>query len=202
MTVVVQRLRFPDIQMQLESDGTVAISIQYIKSRNGAVLYPIVQTYNVNDTLMQSQNCAWFITKDYETYYHNFTFNNPHDVKFVRVYFQFFGVTSENPVWFTEIMLSSKEYDEETSYHVPNQVEKDLNIDFLKNNYVNLYDEDGDYLQIIRPNQDRITNNTIYRTENCTILAPHIEAESEWDNPVNIFYEVMNQREQLINIEK
>ena len=99
-------------------------------------------------------------------------------------------------------MLSNKAVDDETDYHIPNEMQQNLNIGFVKNSYVNLYSTDGVYLQVIRPDKSPITTNSILRTDLYTILAPHIEAETDWDNPINLFYEVMNQKEQTINIEK
>ena len=59
---------------------------------------------------------------------------------------------------------------------------------FNKSCYANLYNEDGKFLQVIRPSKDDIFINKITASE-VTVLAPHLEDEAEEDSPVNLFFE-------------
>ena len=199
-------IKFPTLQMDMGEDyhdtGTIAFSINEMKSRSSSVVEVVLKTYLVDGSISQTLHYRWVVGEAYETYFHNFTVNNPNKIKFVKIELNLFNITSEHPLWFTECMLSNKEYTDDTEYHIPNELMKDLNVGFSKNMYANFYGEDGVFLQVIRPDKQQISTTLLPRTDQCTILAPHIENESEWDNPINIFYEVMNQKEQTINIEK
>lgn len=196
------KIKFPKVQMKMEDSNIVSFSINYMKSRFASVVEVVLKTYKVDDSISQTLKHRWAVDESYDRYFHNFTINNPNKIKYVELELRLYNITSENPLWFTECMLSNQAVDDETDYHIPNETQQNLNIRFVNNNYANLYSDDGVFLQVIRPDRTPITTNSILRTDKYTILAPHIESESEWDNPINLFYEVMNQKEQTINIEK
>ena len=195
-------IKFPEVQMSLENTGIVAFCINQIKSRLGSIVEVVLKTYHVSGELSQTLHHRWVIDTVYNRQFHNFKINNPNKIKYVKLELRLYNITSENPLWFTECMLSNQEIDDSTEYHTPNEVKKNVPIRFVKNNYVNLYSAEGVFLQVIRPDRQEISTSQIPRTDLYTILAPHLESESEWDNPINLFYEVMNQKEQTINIEK
>ena len=76
----------------------------------------------------------------------------------------------------------------------------------MKNSrYINLYNNDGNYLQVIRPMGDNLTTNVLTKST-CSVLAPHFHDEEDIDDPVNIFLEFINQNRELekykFNLEK
>lgn len=107
------------------------------------------------------------------------------------------GVSSENPLYLSELML--QEGDEFNGFHVPSELKNSHIIDLPNNSYANLYNGDGDFLQVIRPNKESFNTNQLDKAQ-YTILAPHFSEEDEIDNHVNVFLEAMNQTEQTIDI--
>ena len=76
-----------------------------------------------------------------------------------------------------------------------------VKIGFNQNHYVNLYDMSETFLQIIRPNHEDLTTEELTKSQ-MTILAPHLPNESEFDDPLKLFYEFMYMTEQRIGVEK
>ena len=107
-------------------------------------------------------------------------------------------VDSENPLYMSQLMLTDKEF---TEYHEPSEIIQDIEVGFANNTYVNLYSDDTQYLQIIRPNTEPMSTTAILPSQ-ITVLAPHIENESSFDNPVALLYEFMYQNEQTIGVDK
>ena len=62
-----------------------------------------------------------------------------------------------------------------------------------------MYDKDGNYLQVIRPNKESFHTDRLDGAE-ITILAPHFNDDSGFDNDVSVFIEALNQTEQTINV--
>ena len=108
------------------------------------------------------------------------------------------GIDSENPLYFNHIQLNEGT---RKDYHTPNEEIKNVNVGFNKNQYLNLYSGTEIFLQVIRPNQEDLSTEQLTPSQ-MTILAPHIDNEPKWDDPVAIFYEFMNMSEQRIGVEK
>ena len=90
---------------------------------------------------------------------------------------------------------------EYNGYHVPQELDKmnSHTIELPSNLYANLYDKDGNYLQVIRPNKEQFNTNTLNKAQ-YTILAPHFESVEDVDSHIAVFLEAMNQREQKIDV--
>ena len=120
------------------------------------------------------------------------------DTSYIQLEMVVLGVTSENPLYFNKVMLKEGEYE---GYHVPKELASEFAVSYINNNYsLFLNDSDG-YLQVIRPYKDSMTTKSI-TASNLTVIAPHLTNESPIDDPVNILYEFMNQREQEVGMEK
>ena len=109
------------------------------------------------------------------------------------------GITSENPLYFNRCMFQEGEY---SGYHIPNELNNNVMVEFNKNCYANLYFDDEDYLQVIRPYDKRHFGTKKIHQDPYTILVPHIASEPSVDDPVNILLEFINQTEQKINISR
>lgn len=109
------------------------------------------------------------------------------------------GIDSENPLYFNQLML--QEGLEYNGYHEPQEMDKQNShtIEFPSNLYANLYDYDGNYLQVIRPTKESINTNNLNKAQ-YTILAPHFDEEDSVDDHVAVFLEAMNQTEQRIDV--
>lgn len=109
------------------------------------------------------------------------------------------GVDSENPLYFNQMMF--QEGLEYNGYHEPQEMDK-MNshlINLPQNLYANLYDYEGNYLQVIRPNKEPFNTNNLGKAK-YTILAPHFENDTGVDNHIDVFLEAMNQTEQRIDV--
>ena len=109
------------------------------------------------------------------------------------------GVDSENPLYFNQLML--QEGSEYNGYHEPEEMDK-MNshvINLLQNLYANLYDYEGNYLQVIRPNKEPFNTNNLSKAK-YTILAPHFADDDGVDSHISVFLEAMNQTEQRIDV--
>ena len=118
---------------------------------------------------------------------------------FTQIEIRTLGIDSENPLYFTELMFQEgREFD---GYHTPNDTDK-MNshlIELPSNLYANLYDGEGNYLQVIRPNQESFNTNNLSKAK-YTILAPHFAEEDDVDSHIAVFMEAMNQTEQRIDV--
>ncbi len=155
--------------------------------------------YDNTDTLIHTyRSSRWIITPQYTHKEH--TFQLPQEIVDSTVSYQIILITSkissENPLYFNQVMLNEGEY---TEYHIPNDEKVSWMVKFNNNSYDNLYNKNGTYLQVIRPQKDKFLTNLLTKS-NCTILAPHLFDEPSTDNPVNIFLEFVNQSEQRIDV--
>ena len=107
------------------------------------------------------------------------------------------GVDSENPLYFNRLML--QEGEEYNGYHDPSERSNSHSIELTSNLYANIYNFDGDYLQVIRPNKESFRTDELGKAK-YTILAPHFEDDDGVDGHVAVFLEAMNQTEQRIDV--
>lgn len=191
------RLKFPKSPTQFIT-STVTFSINNIKSRLTSVFYFKLHCYDKTDTEVYTYTSPRFVV-DTEWRRRSHTFDLPNgieeDIVYTQIELVFIGVTSENPLWFTECMLNENG---DIGYHQPSE-HRELDVGFLNSRYVNLYTANGNYLQVIRPQGDKIHTNILDKST-CTVLAPHFEDESDIDDPINIFMEFINQTEQRIDV--
>ena len=193
------RIKFPKIQVNF-SQPQLFVLINNVKSREPSALYFKLHCYDRTNTEIYTYvSPRWIITKDYYKKIRKFSLSDEiyENVLYTQLEFIAVNNSSENPLYFTECMFAEDNGD--YSYHTPHEVLKEYNIGFINSCYVNMYDNDGNYLQIIRPNRENITNNVITHST-CTVLAPHLYDESDIDDPVNIFMEFINQTEQRIDV--
>ena len=181
------------------SDTELTFSIGHIKSRNASTVYFNLKLYDFNDNLIHTfTSNRWLITQNYHN--RHATFEIPKEVvnKAYHMVLELnaVGVSSENPLYFNELMLNEGEY---RKYHDNSKKKKSIKVKFNKSYYANLYNVDGKFLQVIRPAKGDIFTNKITASE-VTVLAPHLEDEEEEDSPVNLFFEYANQREQRIDV--
>ena len=181
------------------SDTELTFSIGHIKSRNVSAVYFVMNLYDFEENLIhQYISDRWIIGQAYVRKHTTFTI--PQEIINKAFYMQMelnaVGVSSENPLYFNEVMLNEGEY---KKYHDNSKKKKSIKIKFNKSSYANLYNEDGKFLQVIRPAQGDIFTNKITASE-VTVLAPHLEDEEYEDSPVNLFFEYINQREQRVDV--
>ena len=181
------------------ADDELTFSIGNIKSRTVSTFYFHLRLYNLSDSLIYTYTSdRWVISNSYHTRY--VTFNIPSKyvdkVAYMQLELIAVGVSSENPLYFNELMLNEGGY---KKYHDNSSKKKSVKIKFNKSSYAILYNEDGNSLQVIRPSQGDIFTSKITASE-VTILAPHLEKEIEEDNPINLFFEYINQREQRVDV--
>jgi hypothetical protein len=193
---------FPVIDVNFRNNDMTFI-INHMKSRVPSAVYFIMHYYKTGENKdtanhLRYTSPRWVVDNTYSQYTHSFTIDDSilRTLSTYQIELRLVNITSENPLYFTEVMLTDQEFDD---YHVPNEVIEDKIIKFNKSRYTNLYDGEENYLQVIRPNGDDITTGQLTRSK-CTVLAPHLDGESDIDNPVNIFLEFLNQKEQRIDV--
>ena len=197
------KLTFPKTQIRANTDE-LTFSIGKIKSRSPSIVYFKFYGYDLHDTLIATHTSnRWVITTEYTRQYETFdlTFTTGYgvaDLDTYKIELYLLGIDSENPLWFNELQLNTGG---DKDYHIPNEEKQNIQIGFNNNSYVNLYDTSETYLQIIRPVHTDFTTSELSKSE-CTILAPHLPNESEFDNPTALLYEYMYQTEQIIGVEK
>lgn len=181
------------------TDTTLTFSLGHVKSREVSTLYFNLKLFNFDNTLIHTYTSdRWVISSAYTT--KHTTFNIPSEVVNTALYMQIelvgVGISSENPLYFNEVMLNEGEY---VGYHSNSEKNESVKIKFNKSSYAILYNRDGKSLQVIRPSHGDIFTDKITASE-ITVLAPHLENEPLEDDDVNLFFEYMNQREQKIDI--
>ena len=165
--------------------------------------------YVIGDEIYTYTSDRWVVAKEYHNITIQFTlpetstissttYNVLDDTYCYVLELILYNVDSENPLYFNQLMLTDKEF---TGYHEPSELIKDIEVGFANNTYVNLYNTDTDYLQIIRPNKEVMSTSAIMPSQ-YTVLAPHISNESSFDDPVALLYEFMYQNEQVIGVDK
>ena len=219
MTVQIQyHILFPKTQILFDKND-LTFSIDHIKSRQPSVLYFHLHCFDIDGDLIKLDTNGNIIDKTSEGYANGHTvytsprwvigtvyehrenyFEISDEVIEETVYTQIeivtMGIDSENPLYFNKVMLQEGVFKE---YHQPSEVETSMLVGFQNNTYANLYKNDGDYLQVIRPNKEPLHTNILDKAE-CTILAPHFDDDEGFDDDVAVFIEAMNQREQTIDV--
>ena len=148
--------------------------------------------YNV-DSIATSSNAPshyeeWYLNDDpnYDSYY----------VDDCEIELIVDNLSSENQLQFNRLMLNEGEYEE---YTQPESIIESARISFINTFYANLHTNNQGYLQVIRPNHDSFTTNTLTRSK-CTVIAPHIKNECLEDTHENLALEYMNMSDQVIEI--
>lgn len=204
------RLKLPK-QNVLFDTVDLTFSINHLRSRRPSIIYFILHLYDMSNNEILIDDNPVFVSErsvvgtkfDLENADYVYTFSIPQSALDSAVYNQVeirtIGVDSENPLYFSELML--QEGTEYNGYHVPQELDKmnSHTIELPSNLYANLYDKDGNYLQVIRPNKEQFNTNTLNKAQ-YTILAPHFESDEDVDSHIAVFLEAMNQREQKIDV--
>lgn len=197
------KLTFPVTQIRT-SNNQLTFSIGKIKSRTPSVIYFKFYGYDLHKTLITEYTSnRWVITSEYTKQYETFELDfeegyESGDLDTYQIELYLIGIDSENPLYFNHLQLN---IGEDKEYHVPNESLQNIAIGFNNTSYVNLYDNSDTFLQIIRPQHEGFSTIQLTPSQ-CTILVPHLPNESEFDNPVALFYEYMYQTEQIIGVEK
>jgi len=184
----------------------VTFSIGQIRSRYPSVLYFRFYGYNIHDELIYKYTSPrWIIdnptSDDGKPMFNKKTRTWDIDnsildkIAYTQIELITIGISSENPLYFNRIIFNE---DGDIGFYIPNQIVAKP-IGFKNTRYCNLYDVDGNYLQVIRPEADGMMTNMLSKCK-CTVIAPHLTNESDIDDPVNIFYEFINQAEQNIDV--
>lgn len=204
------RLKLPK-QNVLFDTVDLTFSINHLRSRRPSIIYFILHLFDMSNNEILVDDNPVFVSErsvvgtkfDLENADYVYTFSIPQSALDSAVYNQLeirtIGVDSENPLYFSELML--QEGTEYNGYHVPQELDKmnSHTIELPSNLYANLYDKDGNYLQVIRPNKEQFNTNTLNKAQ-YTILAPHFESDEDVDSHIAVFLEAMNQREQKIDV--
>lgn len=180
-------------------DDDLTFSIQHIRSREVSTLYFTIDFYDMHDNHLYTYTSdRWVIDTVYSSRYKEFRIPSDvfDDIARYQITMYAQNITSENPLYFNGLMLNEGDYDE---YHKSNEEVSDALIKFNKTSYTNLYGHNGVYLQVIRPSKTDMHTNKLDKCD-CTILAPHLAEESEFDDPIAIFLEYINMTEQRIDV--
>lgn len=207
MTQQIQYHLFFPVTQVLFSKNELSFTINHIKSRVPSVVYFRLHCYDMildSETRKPSHEIytftspRWVVGTVYETRTHTFTIPDDivEDTAYTQIELVTMGIDSENPLYFSEVMFQEGVFSE---YHSPSEEIKSIPIAFHNNSYANLYTDDGEYLQVIRPNREAFHTDVLDKAQ-YTILAPHFEDDENFDDDVAVFIEAMNQREQTINV--
>lgn len=179
-------------------NNELTFSIGNIKSRLPSVIYYTLTLYAMDKTTIveEYRSNRFIVNTEYTSIVDTFEISYVDEVAYVELSLISIGTSSENPLYFNHIMLNEGEYD---GYHSTDEAIKNMNVGFNRSGYVNLYDEKDNFLQVIRPLHDKISLKKFYASE-CTVLCPHFADEDNVDDPVNLYLEFMNQREQKIDV--
>ena len=180
-------------------DNSLSFSIEHMKSRMTSTVYFMVDFYNMTGEVIHThKSTRWVVDSTYSSYHSNFDI--PSDVADNSSKFQLTlvacGITSENPLFLTGLMFREGDYD---GYHSPSEEITDALVKFNKSSYANLYGVEGSYLQVIRPSKTTMHTNKLDKCS-ATVLVPHLENESELDDPIAIFLEFINMTDQRIDV--
>ena len=205
MSQLEYHLTFPRQYVRFD-EKTVTFSICHIRSRFPSVLYFRLYGYDVHENLIYSYTSPrWIINNgvtddgkpifDKRTRTFDIDDTIYEDIAYTQIELVTIGISSENPLYFNNVIFNNGR---DIGYCKPNQRESKT-IGFKNTRYCNLYDVNGNYLQVIRPNADSMMTDVLTKC-GCTVIAPHLENESDIDDPINIFYEFINQVEQRIDV--
>ena len=219
-------LIFPATQTYLLRD-VLTVSVENMKSRLPTIVYFMIHCLDKDkDVITTYTTERWSIGTEWEGNHDSITigedFSNfesllmicdenqgtlvdwtlsqdvQRDTSYIQLEMVILGVTSENPLYFNKVMLKEGEYD---GYHTPKELVSEFPVSFVNNTYALFMDDSDGYLQVIRPNKNSLTTKRLTASE-VTVIAPHLTTESSFDDPINILYEFMDQREQEIGMEK
>ena len=198
-------LTFPRVQKNFDAT-LLSFSIGNIKSRVASVAQIKLHCYNYlgNEILVNSDAVhignRFVVTTEYQEHVETISLTADQLSKTYEfeVELILYGITSENPCWFNQVMLEVGEHSE---YHKPSEAIDEAAVVFKNNNYAVLYNIEGEGLQVIRPTHDLITTKNITKSP-YTILAPHLDNEPVMDAPSRLMMEFINQTEQYIQIQK
>lgn len=199
MTTQIQyHILFPK-QNILFSRNDLTFSIDHIRSRIPSVVYMNFHCFNNDDELIYTYTGdRWVIGTVYEhrECYFELADDIIEDTVYTQIELVCMGIDSENPLYFNKAMLQEGVFKE---YHKPSEEQLSVLVGFHNNTFANLYKDDGDYLQVIRPNSESIHTDKLDKGQ-VTILAPHFDDDKDFDSDVAVFIEAMNQREQTIDV--
>ena len=199
-------LRFKKFQKNF-FETFLTFSIGNIKSREPSVGQILLHGYDVHgDEVLISNNPVFegdrfVITEKYHSRVEEISLSSETLSQIYELEFELvlYGLTSENPCYFNQLMLETGEH---TEYHKPNESLTESRILFKNNNYAVLYSDETHSLQVIRPlAHDDITTKKLLKSK-YTVLAPHLDGEPVVDAPANLMMEFINQTEQKITIDK
>jgi len=197
MTQIEYHLTFPKTDIQFE-ESTVTLRIGNVRSRLPSVLYFIFRGYDSHDNLIYTYTSPrWVIDVEYSSRTRTWDIDDAmvEAMASTQIELVAVGISSENPLYFNNVIFNN---DYDIGYHEPNErVSK--TIGFKNTRYCNLYGTDGNFLQVIRPNGETMRTDVISKC-GCSVIAPHLSDESNIDDPVNVFYEFINQTEQRIDV--
>lgn len=217
------KLKLP-LQRRLFDDTTLTFTINHIRSRRPSVMYFKFHCYGIECEKDINPETGEFIYTDEiyldgtenpvytsprtvigtaygnePSYTHQFDIPDViEDTVYCMVEIIFLGIDSENPLYFNQLMLQEGEFD---GYHDPMDMSMSSHsIELLDSLYANLYDSEGNYLQVIRPNKETFHTDKLDGAK-YTVLAPHFAEENEEvDGHVAVYMEAMNQTEQRIDV--
>ncbi len=196
---------FPQSKNNIENN-TVTFVIGSMKCRTYAVVYFILhgfdnhhnEIYSVGNKPLHTSS-RWVVDESYSEYVEEFNVSDSvlDDLAFIQIELIAIGVDDDNPLRFTQCMLTDDMY---TSYHAPNEAVSFAEIKLLNIPYAELYNNRFDgFLQVIRPNKKAFSTDMLNKND-ITVLAPHLDNEEDIDNPQNIVAEFLNQYEQETTI--
>ena len=200
-------IHFPKKRINFTED-TLTLSINHIKSRVTSVLFFKLKLYGSDGLdddatpIYTYTSPRWVVDESYRR--RTRTFDLPTDINestyYYKLEFVAIGISSENPLYFAEVMLNEGE---DATYHPPNEAidpkTGGVAVGLFNSRYANLYDDTGNFLQVIRPDGTDFSTNLLTACA-CTVLSPHFAEESDIDNPINVFMEFINQKEQIIDV--
>ena len=189
-------VKLPMTEVRFSSDR-VTFSFEHIKSRYPSVVYFRLYCYDLDKQHIATYTSSRkFVDAEWQSISLPLTVPQNNHIAFTQIRLIFDGIVASNPVYFNGLMFEEGEHD---GYHRPNEKVKNTPINFKDNKYVNLYNPSDSYLQVIRPNKDKIHTDKIDGS-NCTVLAPHFSDDEDFDDDVAVFFEFANQREQTIDV--
>lgn len=193
------RILFPEIPFNFNTSGN-SFTVNYIKCRTVAIVYFVIHCYTPGrEDIYKVKGERWIVDETWSSYSGEFSIPQSiiDESRLARVELVCINVDDDNPLHFTECMLSNEPYD---GYHEPNENIEGVTVRMNLNAYVNVYKNTTEnYLQIIRPTLGSITMKKIPRSA-VTVLAPHIPNEPVVDDPENLYVEYCYQKEQTTNI--
>ena len=208
-------LKFPKTRVRFD-ETDLSFAIYNIKSREPSVVYFKLHTFDMGDREIyyddevkfvgDTDNVAyssdmWVIGTEYSTKHTDFSLADElvEQTAFSQIEMVLIGIDSENPLFFNKAMFKMGDFGE---YHKPLEVQDSQLVKLNKNIFANLFDKDDNFLQVIRPVGNKNFKTDMLTRNECTVLAPHLNNESDLDSPTNLMVEFVNQTEQTITIQK